>query len=576
MGVQRAQADIHIRRSIGLVPKRDNDSEFIRHIPCPKCGSSDANSEYTDGHEHCFHCGYHKAATGEKRAEKPMTAESPFGPAKPVAGLILDGQVEALRARQITEATCAHFGYTKATYNGKTVQVAPYYDEAGKLIAQKVRFANKKFIWLGDQADALPFGAKAWPKAGRMIVVTEGEIDALTMSQVQGNKWPVVSISCGAGPQIKKWMAANRDYFLGFEKVVLMFDMDEPGRRAASEAAAVLGARAHIAELPGGYKDANEMLLAGKSAELIDAMWKAQPYRPEGVVDLLTLQDAVKEDPVRGISLPWPALTARTFGLRRGEIWSFGAATGAGKSAIFLQLMHHLATVEKVPVAGFFLEQSVKETATRLAGVQAQKPLHVPDAGWTTEDIDAAFEAFAESGRVFLYDSFGNNTWDTIREKIEYLHHAEGVNYFFLDHLTALATWQEDERVALDIIMSEMGSLVKKLDITILLVSHLATPEGKPHEEGGRVMARHFRGSRSIGYWSHFMFGAERNQQAEDEDERNTTILRGLKDRFTGRSTGKTLPLHYDTNTGLLSEEMGGAIPLADSPFSGEERKEDF
>jgi hypothetical protein len=31
-----------------------------------------------------------------------------------------------------------------------------------------------------------------------MIVVTEGEIDALAMSQVQGNKWPVVSIACGA------------------------------------------------------------------------------------------------------------------------------------------------------------------------------------------------------------------------------------------------------------------------------------------------------------------------------------------------------------------------------------------
>ena len=492
------------------------------------------------------------------------------------AGLITDGVVEALRARQITEETCRVFGYSKASYKGKTVQVAPYYDESGRLIAQKVRSANKGFIWLGDQHDAMPFGAQAWPKSGRMITVTEGEIDALSMSQVQGNKWPVVSIGCGAGPQIKKWMAANRDYFLGFEKVILMFDMDEPGRRAANEAAAVLGARAHIAELPGGYKDPNEMLLAGKTEELINAMWKAMPYRPEGVVDLLSLKESVKEDPVRGISLPFPALTELTFGLRRGEIWSFGAATGAGKTAVFLQIMHHLATVEKVPIAGFFLEQSVKETATRLAGVQAAKPLHIPDAGWTTDDIDAAFDTFAKSGRVFLYDSFGNNTWDTIREKIEYLHHAEGVNYFFLDHLTALATWQEDERVALDVIMSEMGSLVKKLDITILLVSHLATPEGKPHEEGGRVMSRHFRGSRSIGYWSHFMIGLERDQQAEDEGDRNTTILRGLKDRFTGRFTGKTLPLHYDTNTGLLSEGRALGVGAPGNPFGSEAGQEEF
>lgn len=491
-----------------------------------------------------------------------------------VKGLITDGTCEALRARHISQETCEVFGYQKATYRGKTVQVAPYYDEDGKLVAQKIRFANKDFIWLGDPADALPFGAQAWPRRGRMIVVTEGEIDALSMSQVQGNKWPVVSISCGAGPQVKKWMAANRDYFLGFEKVVLMFDMDDPGRRAAQEAASILGGRAHIATLPGSYKDANEMLLEDRTEELIKAMWGAEPYRPEGVVDMLTLKESVKEAPSWGLSLPFPTLMKHTYGLRRGEIWSFGAGTGIGKTTFLGQLLHHLSRVEKVPVAGFFLEQSVRETATRIAGVEAKKPLHIPDAGWTEADIDTAFAAMEQGGKVFLYDSFGNNTWDTIRDKIEYLVHAEGVHYFVLDHLTALATWQEDERTALDQIMSEMGGMVKRLDITILLVSHLATPEGKPHEEGGRVTIRHLRGSRSIGYWSHFIFGLERNQQAEDETERNTTILRGLKDRYTGQTTGVTIPLHYDRDTGLLMEAVGAPSSFEDN--FGEGSKEDF
>ena len=407
-----------------------------------------------------------------------------------------------------------------------------------------------------------------------MITVTEGEIDALTMSQVQGNQWPVVSISCGAGPQIKKWMAANREYFLGFDKVILMFDMDEPGRKASQEAAAILGARAHIAELPQGFKDPNEMLLAGKSAELINAMWKAMPYRPEGVVDLLSLQEGVKEPPKWGLSLPWDSISKLVYGLRQGEIWAFGAGTGSGKTTAFLSIMHHLSMEEKVPVAGFFLEQSVKETATRLAGVQAQKLLHIPDADWDEGDIDRSFDAFRQGGKVFLYDSFGNNTWEAIREKIEYLHHAEGVNYFFLDHLTALATWQDDERVALDLIMSEMGGMVKRLNITILLVSHLATPEGKPHEEGGRVMGRHLRGSRSIQYWSHFIWGLERNQQASDLTERNTTIFRCLKDRFTGRALGHTIPLTYSQETGLLSEasEVNPFPPVATEAGA----KEDF
>ena len=32
------------------------ESEFIRHTPCDKCGSSDANSLYSDGHTYCFSC----------------------------------------------------------------------------------------------------------------------------------------------------------------------------------------------------------------------------------------------------------------------------------------------------------------------------------------------------------------------------------------------------------------------------------------------------------------------------------------------------------------------------------------
>jgi twinkle protein len=67
-------------------------------------------------------------------------------------------------------------------------------------------------------------------------------------------------------------------------------------------------------------------------------------------------------------------------------------------------------------------------------------------------------------------------------------------------------------------------------------------------------MIRHFKGSRSIGFWSVYMFGMERNQQAEDEGERQTTTFRVLKDRFTGRATGEVFYLGYNRETGMLYE----------------------
>src|SRR5690606_7431531 len=103
----------------------------------------------------------------------------------------------------------------------------------------------KTFAVLGSIKDAMPFGFHCWPRTGKRVVVTEGEIDALTMSQVQGNKWPVVSIPNGV-QGAKKTIAKHRDYFLGFDEVVLVFDQDEPGQKAVQECAAVLGGRAKI------------------------------------------------------------------------------------------------------------------------------------------------------------------------------------------------------------------------------------------------------------------------------------------------------------------------------------------
>jgi twinkle protein len=79
-------------------------------------------------------------------------------------------------------------------------------------------------------------------------------------------------------------------------------------------------------------------------------------------------------------------------------------------------------------------------------------------------------------------------------------------------------------------------------------------------------MIRHFRGSRAIGFWCHFMFGLERNQQAEDETERATSTLRCLKDRFTGAGTGQTMRIHYHRPSGLLVPVDADFMPDTGDP----------
>lgn len=470
------------------------------------------------------------------------------------AGLIQGGEFKDLTSRGISEETCRKFGYQVVKLgDGRVVQLAPYTNAEGQVVAQKVRPKDKdKMFMTGDAGDILLFGQNLWGSGGRKIVVTEGELDAMSVSQAQGNKWPVVSIPKGA-KAARKELAKQLTWLCSFEEVVLMFDMDDPGKEASIECAGLFPpGKCKLASLP--LKDASDMLQAGRSSELVQAIWNAKPYRPDGIVTLDDIFEEVLEDPAEG--LPWflPTLTKLTFGRRYGENFAFGAGTGIGKTDLFTQQMQYDITELGQKVAVFALEQRPKQTLRRIAGKLWNKCFHIPDGSWTKDDLRAALVKLKDSGKLFLYDNFGSADWDIIRDTMRYLALSEGVRLFYLDHLTALVAEEDDEKKALEKLMAQMSMLCEELQIIVHFISHLTTPDGTPHEEGGRVTIRQFKGSRAIGYWSHFMFGMERNQQHDDPRHRSITTFRVLKDRNTGRATGEHFYLGYEKESGRLFE----------------------
>lgn len=518
------------------------DSSFVGKEPCPKCGSGDNLARYDDGHAHCFTPGCdHWEPAGSEQGDRPERT--------PKNSELLQGDVKFLPKRGLSEATCTKFGYMVGTdRSGRTCQIAPYYD-GNVMVAQKLRYPDKDFLFIGEPKRASLFGQQLWRDGGKMVVITEGEIDAMTVSQLQGNKWPVVSIPTG-GKGAKKAIQAQLPWLEKFESVILMFDMDEPGQDAVKECAPLFSpGKCKVASLP--LKDANEMLMAGRGAEVIDAIWGAKEYRPDGLVSFKDIKDRIKQ-PIE-LGLPWwmEGLTKATFGRRYGEVYGFGAGTGVGKTDWLTQQIAFDITELGLKTGLLFLETPVEELGKRVAGKVAGRTFHIPDGSWTKEELDKAVEAIEEGG--VMYDSFGQTDWEVIKGHIRYMAVSMGIRIFYVDHLTAMAD-TADERASLEQIMKEMAGLAKELMVIIHFVSHLATPDGKPHEEGGRVMIRHFKGARAIGFWSHFMFGIERDQQAEDEEAQQQTTFRVLKDRYTGRATGMTFPLRYDPERGMLVE----------------------
>lgn len=483
---------------------------------------------------------------------------------------LLTGEFKALQKRGISEETCRKFGYQVGRdKHDTTVQIAPYFDESGTMVAQKLRYANKDFKFIGEPKKAILFGSNLWNN-GKKLVITEGEIDAMSVSQAQNNKWPVVSIPNGA-QGAKKTLAKCLEYLNGFEEIILMFDMDEVGRKAAAECAELFEpGRCKIASLP--LKDANECLQAGREQEIIQAIWNAKVYRPDGLVSVNDIIDEITKPIERGF--PWwlGRLTDITFGRRLGEIYGFGAGTGVGKTDFLTQQIAYDITELGMKVGTIFLEQKPKETAKRIAGKIKGRRFHVPDGSWEQDEMVSAVREL--DGKLVMYDSFGETEWDVIKGKIRFMAVSEGIQLIYLDHLTAMAD-TADEKGSLEQIMKEMAGLANELNIIIHFVSHLTTPDqGPSHEEGGRVTIRQFKGSRAIGFWSYFMFGLERDQQHDDPNLRQVTTFRVLKDRYTGQATGEVIYLGYNGLTGMLNEIEGNPFENSEHQFEDETKGE--
>lgn len=527
-------------------------SEFVRHEPCPSCGSSNNLARYTDGHAFCFGCRHYEKAENGEHMNQSFDETTVITQDRQEQDNVISftGEVVDLAKRSIRKDTCQFWSYRVGEFDGRPAQYAFYLDvDTRRPIAAKVRDPDKQFKFIGNAKKAPLYGQWLWRDAGKMLVVTEGEIDALSVSQLQNNKWPVVSVQNGAQGAARSIRNAI-DWVLKFDHVIFMFDNDEPGRAAAIECAKLLPpGRAKIAQLP--LKDANEMLQAGRGAEVIDAIWGAREYRPDGVIAI----EEVKELALRPVEmgLPWflDTLTTLTYGRRPSEIYCLGAGTGVGKTDFFTQQMAYDVVHLGEKIGGIFLEQPVHETARRLAGKIAGKRFHVPDNSWTKEELSDALDQL--DGKVSLYDHFGETEWAVVKERVRYMAVAQGIRLIYIDHLTAMAD-PSNERESLETLMKELAGLSQELGIIVHLISHLATPEGKSHEEGGRVTIKNFKGARAIGFWCYFMFGLERSQQDEDEETRKTSTLRVLKDRYTGQATGNTITLHYDRSSGLLSE----------------------
>lgn len=454
--------------------------------------------------------------------------------------------------RGITSATCVAYGVRQD--NGK--HYYPYYDMDGVMTAVKTRdVETKSFSIAGDFKDAGLFGQQLFTKAGRYLTICEGELDALAAYQMQGSKYPCVSVRNGAQAALKD-CKAQYEWIDSFENIVICFDADEPGQKASQAVAELFGGKVKVMKHKKGYKDACDYLENGSGKEFIDAWWQAEEFVPDGIINAGVLADAIKTPlGIAPVLYPWDGLNKMLYGIRPAELVTLAAGSGLGKSTILRELVSHILnnTDEKVGLA--FLEETPERTLRGLIGLEINKKIHLPDAVYHPSEIDAVYEKLDLNNRVYLWNHFGSNAIENVLARLKYFVKALGCQYLVLDHLSILISDQNggDERKNIDMVMTKLRTFVQEMNCSLLLVSHLKRPEGKSLEDGAVTSLGMLRGSGAIAQLSDAVIGAERNSQADDVMERNTTRVRVLKSRYTGY-TGYACSLYYDDPTGRLRE----------------------
>ena len=522
------------------------------HQPCPHCGSSDAMSIY-ETHEHCYSCGHHKLLHNEDViiTHKPSKVLTPVPQAVP----------HSMTDRGLSGESLHKYNIFRQMKDGEIYDFYPYYDKDNVHVANKVRrVSDKSFYWEGDAKDSVLFGQNYFPSGGKAITIVEGELDAPSGFQMNGNKFPVVSPKSGSSA--KQDCVNSFEYLDSFEQIVLVMDNDEVGNKAAIQIAQLFSpGKVRIVKLQHG-KDCNDYVKQGLEREYTREWFNAGVYTPDGLLygnDPSLYEDVINYKEPHSIPYPWKGLNKALYGMRLAEMTLFLADTGIGKTTFMKEIEYKLLTDPELIERGYgvgilHLEEPKRDIAIGLMGIHHNKPYHLPDTERTIQELNKAYDEVVNTNRLVIYDHFGSNDIDVVLSKIRHMA-AMGCKYIVLDHLSIIVSDQSgDERKQLDEISTKLKTLTMNLNICLICVIHI--------NRQGSV-----RGSAGPEQVSNNTVRLERDKKDADEWRRNVTRMVVEKCRLSGR-TGPAAYVYYDGDTGRLIELEKDAIDIFESGMS--------
>ena len=525
-----------------------NEDNNLKHQPCPfvSCGSSDAFSyETVKGVGFCHSCegkyshksiglypwAEDKYPTNTERNYMNVTEFTP----KRIED-ISEGRHEALRG--VTASTMQD--YNVLTYDDRQEYIYP----SGGIKVRKL--GEKAFYTKGNFKGDELFGMNLYPAGcSKMVTITEGELDALSVCQMIQNQYlnPVVSLP-SATPSKKLWENC-KEWIGSFEKIILSVDNDDAGNAVADRMARLFPNKVYRMQ-HGEYKDANDFLQAGKTSEFKRMWWIPTKHTPENILNtseqFLKLYDETPEHVYYKTGIE--ALDDKILGLMQGHFTVFKAPTGIGKTEL-MRYMEYSMLQQDIPIAAWHLEETKLRSLLGLVSYEAGDNLTRRDLIEEKQADNVVRDAIGKITKdenfyqFYLGDGQGA---DELIDQIRFFSQACDCKFVFFEPIqdVVVGTSEDSKESMLADLSIRLSKLAAELNVGIVTIAH-TNENGDP------------KYCKMIGQRASVIIDLHRDKEADNMEERNTTYLKVEKNRPCSEE-GQAGRLSFDLDTFMLKE----------------------
>ena len=362
--------------------------------------------------------------------------------------------------------------------------IFPFYSQYGEM--EMIKYLNiervdgKKVVSTSAQSKKTLYGKQAISDNDNYIVITEGEIDAMSYAACG---YPSVSVPFGAKWESEtgtdpnsEWIENDWEFLERFERIYISMDMDEAGQKALKSIAKRLGLeRCLVVHLP--CKDANETFLQKQCDAIKEAINNAKPIENEKLKSVDEFKDSMHEkffgdeEITVGIPLPWNL----PFHWRMNELTVLTGFNGSGKSMFLNWLTINLCALGKSTCIAS-LEIRPEETLRALVRQSV--------GNGSPKDEEHLNQALEWLGNGFwFFDHHGGVKVDEMLNAFIYAHRRYNVQFFIIDSLMKCGL-RFDDYNAQKKTMDTLTGFVDKYDVHVFLVAHSKKKDSEQERAG--------------------------------------------------------------------------------------------